>query len=51
MRIVVIGGGPPGSKLVTRLRQDGHEAIPASPDTGVDTLTGEGLSQALATVG
>jgi len=48
MRIVVIGGGPIGSKLVTRLREDGHEAIPASPDTGVDTLTGEGLSQALA---
>src|SRR5690348_927487 len=48
MRIVVIGGGPIGSKLVTRLREDGHEAIPASPDTGVDALTGEGLSQALA---
>ena len=41
MRMVVTGGGPLGPKLVTRLRQDGHEAIPASPDTGVDALTGE----------
>ena len=48
MRIVVIGGtGLIGSKLVERLREDGHEAVPASPDTGVDTLTGEGLAEAL----
>ena len=48
MKIVVIGGtGLIGSKLVTRLRDDGHEAVPASPDSGVDTLTGEGLSDAL----
>ena len=48
MKIVVIGGtGLIGSKLVTRLRDDGHEPVPASPDSGVDTLTGEGLSEAL----
>jgi uncharacterized protein YbjT (DUF2867 family) len=48
MKIVIIGGtGLIGSKLVTRLREDGHEAVPASPDTGVNTLTGEGLAQAL----
>jgi len=46
--MVVTGGGPLGPKLVTRLRQDGHEAIPASPDTGVGALAGEGLSRALA---
>lgn len=44
MKIVVIGGtGLIGSKLVTRLRERGHEAIPASPNSGVNTLTGEGL--------
>ncbi len=49
MRIVVIGGtGLIGSKLVTDLAAHGHEAVPASPGTGVNTLTGEGLSQALA---
>jgi uncharacterized protein YbjT (DUF2867 family) len=49
VKIVVIGGtGLIGSKLVTRLLQHGHEAVPASPGTGVNTLTGEGLSQALA---
>jgi uncharacterized protein YbjT (DUF2867 family) len=49
MRIVVIGGpGLIGSKLVTTLDEHGHEAIAASPDTGVDTLTGEGLAAALA---
>jgi uncharacterized protein YbjT (DUF2867 family) len=49
MKIVVIGGsGLIGSKLVTKLDELGHEAIPASPNTGVNTLTGEGLAEALA---
>jgi uncharacterized protein YbjT (DUF2867 family) len=49
MKIVVIGGtGLIGSKLVRKLREHGHQVVPASPDTGVNTLTGEGLSQALA---
>jgi uncharacterized protein YbjT (DUF2867 family) len=48
MKIVVIGGtGLIGSKLVDKLRQDDHEPVPASPDTGVNTLTGEGLAEAL----
>jgi uncharacterized protein YbjT (DUF2867 family) len=48
MKIVVIGGtGLIGSKLVGQLREAGHDTIPASPDTGVDTLTGEGLAEAL----
>lgn len=48
MRLVVIGGtGLIGSRLVEKLVDQGHEALPASPRTGVDTLTGEGLSQAL----
>jgi uncharacterized protein YbjT (DUF2867 family) len=48
MKIVVIGGtGLIGSKLVERLRRAGHEASAASPASGVDTLTGEGLSDAL----
>src|SRR5690349_11342709 len=48
MRIVVIGGtGLIGSKLVSKLREHGHEAIPAAPNTGVNTITGEGLAQAL----
>lgn len=48
MRIVVIGGsGLIGTKLVEKLREDGHEVVPASPSTGVNTLTGEGLDQAL----
>jgi uncharacterized protein YbjT (DUF2867 family) len=48
MKIVVIGGtGLIGSKLVEKLRKDGHEPLAASPDTGVDALTGEGLSEAL----
>ena len=48
MKIVVIGGtGLIGSKLVENLRKDGHEALPASPDTGVNALTGEGLAEAL----
>ena len=49
MKIVVIGGtGLIGSKLVKDLRARGHEIVPASPDTGVNTLTGEGLTEALA---
>jgi len=48
MKIVVIGGtGLIGSKLVEKLRNDGHEPLAASPDTGVNTLTGEGLAEAL----
>jgi uncharacterized protein YbjT (DUF2867 family) len=48
MKLVIIGGtGLIGSKVVTKLRQHGHEALPASPDTGVNTLTGQGLSEAL----
>jgi uncharacterized protein YbjT (DUF2867 family) len=48
MRIVVIGGtGLIGSKLVTKLREHGHDAVAASPDTGVNALTGEGLAEAL----
>ena len=48
MKLVVIGGsGLIGSKLVTKLRDHGHEAIPASPNSGVNTLTGEGLADAL----
>jgi uncharacterized protein YbjT (DUF2867 family) len=49
MKIVVIGGsGLIGSKLVTKLDERGHQTVAASPDTGVDTLTGEGLADALA---
>ncbi|TCC65873.1 SDR family oxidoreductase [Kribbella pittospori] len=49
MKIVVIGGtGLIGSKLVRRFEADGHEAIAASPNTGVNTLTGEGLAEVLA---
>jgi uncharacterized protein YbjT (DUF2867 family) len=48
MKIVVIGGtGLIGSKLVAKLNERGHEAVPASPNTGVNTLTGEGLSEVL----
>jgi uncharacterized protein YbjT (DUF2867 family) len=48
MKIVVIGGtGLIGSKLVEMLRKDGHEPLAASPDTGVNTLTGEGVDEAL----
>ena len=47
-KIVVIGGtGLIGSKLVTKLGGHGHELVAASPDTGVNTLTGEGLADAL----
>jgi uncharacterized protein YbjT (DUF2867 family) len=48
MKIVVIGGtGLIGSKLVNKLREHGHEAVPAAPNTGVNTITGEGLAKAL----
>jgi uncharacterized protein YbjT (DUF2867 family) len=48
MKLVIIGGtGLVGSKLVTKLREHGHEAVPASPDTGVNTLTGKGLADVL----
>jgi uncharacterized protein YbjT (DUF2867 family) len=49
MKIVVIGGsGLIGTKLVSRLRQKGHEVVAASPNSGVNTITGEGLADALA---
>jgi uncharacterized protein YbjT (DUF2867 family) len=49
MKVVIIGGsGLIGSKLVARLREHGHEAVAASPDSGVNTLTGEGLAEVLA---
>lgn len=48
MKIVVIGGtGLIGSKLVNKLREQGHEAVAAAPNTGVNTITGEGLAEAL----
>src|SRR4051812_16990378 len=48
MKIVVIGGtGLIGSKLVNKLREHGHEALAAAPNTGVNTLTGEGLAEVL----
>jgi len=52
MKIVVIGGtGLIGSKLVAKLVAHGHDAVSASPGTGVNTLTGEGLTGALAGAG
>ena len=49
MKIVVIGGsGLIGSNVVSRLRLNGHETVAASPSTGVNTMTGEGLAEALA---
>jgi uncharacterized protein YbjT (DUF2867 family) len=49
MKIVLIGGtGLIGSKTATRLRERGHEALAAAPSTGVDTITGKGLGDALA---
>jgi uncharacterized protein YbjT (DUF2867 family) len=49
MKIVVIGGsGLIGSKLVSILRSKGHEVLAAAPDSGVNTITGEGLPEALA---
>ncbi|GAB2656929.1 SDR family oxidoreductase [Nocardia goodfellowii] len=48
MKIVVIGGtGLIGSKLVTRLGEHGHQAVPAAPNTGVNTITGEGVEEVL----
>jgi uncharacterized protein YbjT (DUF2867 family) len=48
MKIVVIGGtGLIGSQLVSKLTEDGHEAVAASPNTGVNTLTGQGLAEVL----
>ena len=48
MKIVVIGGtGLLGSLVCDRLRAHGHEAVPAAPNTGVNTLTGEGLAEVL----
>ncbi|MGH9746322.1 MAG: SDR family oxidoreductase [Candidatus Acidiferrales bacterium] len=48
MKIIVIGGtGLIGSRLVNQLREQGHEAVAASPNTGVNTITGEGLAEAL----
>lgn len=52
MKIVVIGGGGLiGSKVVSRLKAQGHDALPASPSTGVDVVTGRGLAEALAGTG
>ena len=49
MKIVVIGGtGLIGSKVVANLKQKGHEALAAAPNTGVNTITGDGLSEAMA---
>ncbi|QHS53077.1 SDR family oxidoreductase [Edaphobacter sp. 12200R-103] len=48
MKVIVIGGtGLIGSKLVSKLREHGHDAVPASPNTGVNTITGEGLAEVL----
>ena len=48
MKIVVIGGtGLIGSKLVNKLREHGHEAVAASPNTGVNSITGDGLADVL----
>ena len=48
MKIVVIGGtGRIGSKVVNKLREHGHEAVAAAPNTGVNTITGEGLAEVL----
>ena len=49
MKIVVIGGsGLIGTKVVNNLRKSGHDALAASPTSGVNTITGEGLAEALA---
>ena len=48
MKLVIIGGtGLIGAKVVARLREQGHDAVAASPNTGVNTLTGDGLADAL----
>jgi uncharacterized protein YbjT (DUF2867 family) len=52
MKIVVIGGsGLIGSKVVKNLRERGHDVVAASPSTGVNTLTGEGLAEAMSRAG
>jgi len=49
MKLVVLGGtGLIGTKLVNLLRSDGHEVIPASPSLGINSITGQGLSEALS---
>ena len=49
MKIVIIGGsGLIGKKLVNKLGQHGHEVVAASPSSGVNTITGEGLPKALS---
>ena len=49
MKIVIIGGtGLIGTKLAGKLRQKGHDVVPAAPSTGVNTITGEGLDKALS---
>src|SRR5215510_5191505 len=49
MKIVVIGGtGISGSKVLEKLKEKGHETIAAAPNTGVNTITGEGLKEAMA---
>ncbi|AIF48183.1 SDR family oxidoreductase [Dyella japonica] len=49
MKILVIGGtGLIGKKVVARLRKHGHEVVPASPSTGVNTISGEGLNEAMS---
>lgn len=48
MKVIVAGGtGLIGSKLVEKLREHGHQAVPAAPELGVNTLTGEGLARVL----
>jgi uncharacterized protein YbjT (DUF2867 family) len=48
MKIVIIGGtGRIGSNVVRRLVAEGHDPVPAAPDTGVDTITGEGLADVM----
>ena len=48
MKVLVLGGsGRVGSKIVAKLREHGHDAVPASPDSGVNAVTGEGLAEAL----
>ena len=52
MKIVIIGGtGRIGSKVVAMLRERGHQAVPAAPETGVNTITGEGLAEVLTGAG
>jgi len=49
MKIVVIGGtGHIGTRVVNNLRERGHEVVAAAPTSGVNTITGEGLTEALA---